>query len=211
VTGGNVSFYNQTGDTPIFPTPVVGVLGVIDDVARRTRQAFRTDRAGVYLLGDTRDEFGGSEWMHAVHGFLGGHPPAVDLGRERLLAGVLIDAARAGLLDGAHDLSEGGLAQALAESCLRADAGAVIELPPEPDPFVALFAESTGRALVSVTRHHEQRFTARCAARGLPCTRIGVVDLLVGALAIGSAAGRFEVTLRELRAAWSAPFPARFE
>ncbi len=79
VTGGNVSFYNQTGTTAILPTPVVGVLGVIDDVTRRTPMALRGDGALLYLLGDTRDEFGGSEWAHVVHGFLGGRPPTVDL------------------------------------------------------------------------------------------------------------------------------------
>jgi phosphoribosylformylglycinamidine synthase len=211
VTGGNVSFYNQTGTTPILPTPVIGVLGVIDDVARRTRQAFRSDAAAVYLLGETQDEFGGSEWQHAIHGFLGGRPPAVDLEREQRLAGLLIAAARDRLLDSAHDLAEGGLAQALAECCLRADGGADVVLPEGLDPFVALFAESTARALVSVTRRNQDRFAELCAERGVPCTRIGAVDLLGGTLAVGSSAGRFEIALRELRAAWTAPLPARFQ
>src|SRR6476646_7876005 len=92
VTGGNVSFYNQTGTTPILPTPVIGVLGVIDDVTRRTKQGFGTDGALIYLLGETRDEFGGSEWAHVVHNHLGGRPPVVDLDREKLLADVLINA-----------------------------------------------------------------------------------------------------------------------
>src|SRR5206468_57369 len=128
VTGGNVSFYNQTGTSAILPTPVIGVLGVIDDVQHRLRRAFRSDRARIYLLGDTRDEFGGSEW-HALHGFLGGRPPVVDFAREKLLADVLIDASEAGLLESAHDLSEGGLAQALVEACLHGDRGARIRLP----------------------------------------------------------------------------------
>ena len=208
VTGGNVSFYNQTGTTPILPTPVIGVLGVIDDVTRRTPQAFRTDGALVYLLGDTRDEFGGSEWAHVVHGFLGGRPPAVDLAREKLLAGVLIDASRDGLLDSAHDLAEGGLAQALVESCLRGDAGVRVVLPEGADPFVALFSESTGRAVVSVPRSEEAPFTDLCAARGLPHARIGVVDLLDGRLDVQ---GQFDVPLRELRAAWTSTLPAQFE
>ncbi|MDT4921640.1 MAG: phosphoribosylformylglycinamidine synthase subunit PurL, partial [Pseudonocardiales bacterium] len=149
VTGGNVSFYNQTGTTAILPTPVIGVLGVIDDVRRRVRHSFRSDRARIYLLGDTADEFGGSEW-HGLHGFLGGRPPAVDFAGEQLLADVLLTASGEGLVESAHDLSEGGLAHALVESCLSGDVGARIEVPAGADPFVVLFSESTGRALVSV-------------------------------------------------------------
>jgi len=207
VAGGNVSFYNQTGSTPILPTPVIGVLGVIDDVARRSPQAFRTDGALVYLLGDTRDEFGGSEWAHVVHGYLGGLPPAVDLAREQLLADVLINASHDGLIDSAHDLAEGGLAQALVESCLRGDAGVRVVLPEGADPFVALFSESTARALVSVTRSEEIGFTDLCTARGLPFARIGVVDLLTPTLETHD---QFNLPLRELRAAWTATIPLRF-
>ncbi|HKR50613.1 MAG TPA: phosphoribosylformylglycinamidine synthase subunit PurL, partial [Pseudonocardiaceae bacterium] len=116
VTGGNVSFYNQTGDTAILPTPIIGVLGVIDDVRRRIRTGFGGPGDEVWLLGDTRDEFGGSEWAHEVHGHLGGRPPAVDLAREQALAEVLAAASRDDLVSGAHDLSDGGLAQALVEA-----------------------------------------------------------------------------------------------
>jgi phosphoribosylformylglycinamidine synthase len=207
VTGGNVSFYNQTGSTAILPTVVVGVLGVIDDVRRRMPHCFQTDRAPIYLLGDTRDEFGGSEW-HAIHGFLGGRPPAVDLVREQLLAGVLIDAGRLGLIDAAHDLAEGGLAQALVEACLHGMVGARIALPPGTDPFAALFSESASRAIVTVTRGADADFTELCAARGVPCRQLGTVDLLASDLEVE---GQFSVPLRELRAAWSATFPTRFE
>jgi phosphoribosylformylglycinamidine synthase II len=207
VTGGNVSFYNQTGSTPILPTPVVGVLGVIDDVTRRTPHSFRNDRSQIYLLGETRDEFGGSEW-HAIHGFLGGRPPRVDLAAEQRLAAVLIDAARDALLDSAHDLAEGGLAQALVESCLHGDIGARIALPAGADPFVTLFSESTARAIVSVPRASEAAFTALCAARGLPQQRIGEVDLLLPELEVE---GQFRVALRDLRTAWTTPLPSRFE
>jgi phosphoribosylformylglycinamidine synthase len=207
VTGGNVSFYNQTGSTAILPTPVVGVLGVIEDVTKRTPHAFRTDRAPIYLLGDTRDEFGGSEWQ-ALHGFLGGSPPKVDLAREQLLAKVLIDGAREGLLDSAHDLSEGGLALALAESCLHGDMGARISLPSGADAFVTLFSESTARAVVTVARGEEERFAALCAERGLSCRRIGTVDLLQPELEIE---GLLRLSLREMRAAWAETLPSRFE
>ena len=208
VTGGNVSFYNQTGNTPILPTPVIGVLGLIDDVTRRTPQGFHTDGALIYLLGDTRDEFGGSEWAHVVHNFLGGRPPVVDFTRERLLADVLINASRDGLIDSAHDLAEGGLAQGLVEACLRRSVGARVVLPEGLDPFVALFSESTGRAIVSVPRSEEIRFTDMCSARGLPATRIGVIDVLSADLEVQD---QFSVPLRELRVAWSSTLRERFE
>jgi phosphoribosylformylglycinamidine synthase II len=207
VTGGNVSFYNQTGHTPILPTPVLGVLGVIDDVTRRTPMAFNTDGAQLYLLGDTRDEFGGSEWAHAMHGFLGGRPPAVDLKREKLLADILINASRDGLIDAAHDLSDGGLFTALTESCLRGKAGVRVIVPDGVDPFVFLFSESAGRAIVAVPRTEEIRFTDMCTARGLPATRIGVLDLLESALEVQ---GQFRIPLSELRVAWSSTLPELF-
>ncbi|MDQ4008540.1 MAG: phosphoribosylformylglycinamidine synthase subunit PurL, partial [Actinomycetota bacterium] len=152
VTGGNVSLYNQTGATAILPTPVVGVLGVLDDVTRRTPQGFRHAGQQIYLLGETRDELGGSEWAHVVHGHLGGLPPAVDLSMERQLADILVNASRDGLVDAAHDLSDGGLAQALVESTLRYGVGCRVWLPDGLDPFVALFSESAGRAVVAVPR-----------------------------------------------------------
>ncbi len=207
VTGGNVSFYNQTGATPILPTPVIGVLGVIDDVTRRTPFAFHTDGGQIFLLGETRDEFGGSEWMNVVHGFLGGRPPLVDLERERLLADVLIDCSRDGLIDSAHDLSDGGLAQALVECCLRHGIGASLELPEGLDPFVALFAESAGRAIVTVLRSDEARFSDLCAARSLPHVQVGVVDVLSTDLEVQ---GQFTVPLAELRAASEGTLPALF-
>ncbi|MGI9063994.1 MAG: phosphoribosylformylglycinamidine synthase subunit PurL [Pseudonocardiaceae bacterium] len=204
VTGGNVSFYNQTGSTAILPTPVVGVLGVIDDVRRRVTCGFTAAGDAVYLLGETRDEFGGSEWAHVVHGHLGGRPPAVDLERERVLAAVLIAASREGMFAAAHDLSDGGLAQALVESCLIGGLGVAVSLP--GDPFVALFAESAGRALVAVAAAKEDRFLSLCAERSLPASRIGTVD----AAAELRVDGVFSVPLDELRAAWERTLPALF-
>jgi phosphoribosylformylglycinamidine synthase subunit PurL len=209
VTGGNVSFYNQTGATPIHPTPIVGVLGVIDDVARRTPMGFASAGDTLLLLGDTRDEFGGSEWAHVVHGHLGGRPPAVDLEAERTLAEVLVAGSRDGMVSAAHDLSDAGLAQALVESCLRGGLGARVVLPEELDPFVALFSESTARAVVAVPRSEEQRFTDMCATRGLSCARIGVVD--GDSLAVqGQFDVQFDVPLTALRTAWEGTLPGLF-
>ncbi|GAU66396.1 phosphoribosylformylglycinamidine synthase [Streptomyces sp. NBRC 110611] len=203
VTGGNVSLYNQTGDTAIHPTPVVAVLGVIDDITRRTPIAFADEGHLVYLLGDTREELGGSAWSQAVHEHLGGLPPKVDLERERLLAEILISASRDGMIDAAHDLSDGGLIQALVESCLRGGKGARVVVPDGLDPFVFLFSESAGRALVAVPRSEELRFTDMCGARGLPATRIGVVD---GETV--EVQGQFALSLAELREAHEGTIPA---
>ena len=206
VTGGNVSFYNQTGETAILPTPVVGVLGVLDDVTRRTPQGFRSPGQVIYLLGTTRDELAGSEWAHVVHGHLGGLPPQVDLGVERELADILVNASRDGLIDAAHDLSDGGLAQALVESTLRYGVGARVWVPDGIDPFVFLFSESAGRAIVAVPRSEEVRFTDMCTARRFPHERVGVIDD-GGALDVQE---QFSIPLDELRAAWTGTLPAAF-
>jgi phosphoribosylformylglycinamidine synthase len=196
VTGGNVSFYNQTGTTAIHPTPVVGVLGVIDDVRRRTPMGFVAAGDVVYLLGETREELDGSEWARVAHDHLGGRPPAVDLAAERRLGEVL----RSDVLRSAHDLSEGGLAQTLVECCLRGGLGARVAL--HGDPFVALFSESTARALVTVAPDDEQRLVDL----GYPCARLGEVggDALV-------VDGVLELPLDELRAAHEATLPALFD
>jgi phosphoribosylformylglycinamidine synthase subunit PurL len=208
VTGGNVSFYNQTGTTAILPTPVVGVLGVIDDVARRIPTDFGAEPGEtLILLGDTRDEFDGSVWAQVTGDHLGGRPPAVDLERERLLADVLTAASRDGLVSAAHDLSEGGLIQAIVESALHGETGCRIVVPEGTDPFVALFSESAGRVLVAVPRTEESRFTAMCEARGLPATRVGVVDQSSNAVEVQ---GQFTVPLEELRATYEGALPRFF-
>ncbi len=200
VTGGNVSFYNQTGGTPILPTPVVGVLGVIDDVRTRIPTGIGAPGDVLLLLGETREELGGSEWAHVAHGHLGGRPPAVDLERERLLA----EALRSGGVSAAHDLSEGGLAQALVEACLVGGHGCRVSL--DGDPFVALFSESSARVLVAVPPAEVDAFTGRCTGLGLPWRRLGTV-VPDQELAIG---GLMPLPLAELRTAWEATLPALF-
>lgn len=183
VTGGNVSLYNGTGepgliDSAIHPTPVVGVLGVLDDVADATPSGWTAPGQAVYLLGPTRPELDGSAWADVVHGHLGGLPPAVDLAAERRLAEVLVRASRDELVDAAHDLSEGGLVQALIESSLRYGVGVQVALEAlcardGVTPFEALFSESTGRVLVAVPRSEEVRLVDLCTARGVPALRLG--------------------------------------
>jgi phosphoribosylformylglycinamidine synthase len=201
VTGGNVSFYNQTGDVAILPTPIVGVLGVIDDVTRRTTVGFRTPGDAVYLLGETRDELSGSAWADVVHGHLGGRPPTVDFDHEKRLAEVLVRGSRRGVLSSAHDLADGGLAQALVESCLRYGHGVEITLPDTVDPFVALFSESSGRVLVSTKPDAEDDLISLCRTARIPRKRLGTVGQADDAAL--EMAGQFSLPLTELREAWS--------
>jgi phosphoribosylformylglycinamidine synthase II len=219
VTGGNVSLYNQTGDqgldSAILPTPVIGVLGVLDDVARRTPSGWKQPGQNLYLLGTTRDELGGSEWAWAEHGHLGGMPPRVDLAAEALLGDVLVQCSRDGLVDAAHDLSDGGLAQALVEAVLRYGVGARVwlgELCERDglDAFTALFSESAARAVVAVPREDEVRFTDMCTARGLPHLRIGVTDAQPGEEPVLDVQGLFSVGVEELRAAHTRTLPEHF-
>ncbi|MDD4867409.1 MAG: phosphoribosylformylglycinamidine synthase subunit PurL [Mycobacterium sp.] len=208
VTGGNVSFYNQTGSAAILPTPVVGVLGVIDDVGRRIPTALGGEPGEtLMLLGDTRDEFDGSVWAQVTADHLGGLPPVVDLAREKLLAEVLTAASRDGLISAAHDLSEGGLAQAIVESALAGETGCRIVLLEDADPFVLLFSESAGRVLVAVPRTEESRLRSMCEARGLPAARIGVVDQGSDAVEFQ---GLFTVSLAELRETSESVLPRFF-
>jgi len=209
VTGGNVSLYNQTGSTAILPTPVVAVLGVVEDVRRRTPTGFAAPDHRVYLLGKTREELSGSEWAHVVHGHLGGRPPAVDLAAEQALSALLVQLSGAGVLTSAHDLSDGGLAQALAESCLRHDIGASVWVP--GDVFVGLFSESAGRVLVTVDDLNAPLLEQMAAVAAVPLTELGRTG--GGALTVDSPAGSplFSVALEELRTAWSSTLPAALE
>ncbi|ALO68304.1 phosphoribosylglycinamide synthetase [Arthrobacter alpinus] len=211
VTGGNVSLYNQTGSTPIHPTPVVAVLGKFDDVARRTPSGWAEDGQAIYLLGTTADDLDGSEWAN-LRGHLGGLPPKVDLAIERELGEILINASRDGMIDAAHDLSEGGLAAALVESALRNNTGARVALDEVAardgvDLFTLLFSETQGRAIVSVPRSEEVRFNDMCTARRFPVARIGVVDAAGEALDLQ---GLFSAPLDELRIAHEGTLPKYF-
>ena len=232
VTGGNVSLYNGTGepgriDSSIHPTPVVGVLGVIDDVSKATRSGWTEPGLAVFLLGTTRPELDGSAWADVVHGQLGGTPPQVDLAAEKALAEVLVRAARDRLLESAHDLSEGGLAQGLVESSLRYGVGAAVDLSAlcERDGvtlFEALFAESAGRVLVSVPLSEVVRLQDLCTAHGVPLVRLGTTTecctpgagvpldedhVHAPSLEVKDA---FSVPLAELREAWTGTLPRLF-
>jgi len=203
VTGGNVSFYNQTGATAIHPTPVVGVLGVIDDVRRHLPSGFGTDGDVILLLGETHDEVDGSEWAWVTHRHLGGKPPKPRLDEERALARLLCRAAEHDVVTGAHDLSDGGLSQALVEAVLLRSIGAEITLG--RDPFVALFSESTARAIVTCRDARVDQLLEYAAEHEVSVARIGRTggsSLQVHDL--------FDIPIHELRDAHEATLPRLF-
>ncbi len=203
VTGGNVSFYNQTGDVAILPTPVIGVLGVLPDVTKRIPMAWSKPGQLVYLLGDTKDEFAGSEWAHVVHSHLGGTPPELNLADVIRLKDVLVTAAAEGVLTAAHDISEGGLATVLAEMTMRSGLGASVSFG-DRDPFVALFSESTNRAVVVIDPQQQDKLHE--LAGDFPLSLLGIVEES-DVLTIDH---QFAVNANELREAHTATLPDLF-
>jgi phosphoribosylformylglycinamidine synthase len=207
VTGGNVSFYNQTGEVAILPTPIVAVLGVIDDVHRRVPMSWSMPGQQIVLLGTTADEFGGSEWAH-LHGHLGGTPPHLELAAEQRLAALLVTEGRAGTLRGAHDLADGGLAMGLVEMALRSGLGCRVTLPSDLSPAVALLAESATRVLVVLDPDADvSEFAARCDHVGVPWQHLGTVTHEPAV----EVRGLFTLPLSELRFLHERTLPAVLE
>jgi phosphoribosylformylglycinamidine synthase len=210
VTGGNVSLYNQTGTTPIHPTPVVAVMGVIDTVERRLPSGWQDDGENLYLLGTTRPELDGSAWAGVIHDHLGGMPPAPNLAAEKALAGLMVVAAKDGLVTSAHDVSTGGLIQTLVEGVLRRGVGARVWLSEvmedgDLDITEALFSESVARMVVSVAREDDVKFRGLCEGRGVPVARVGVTDVSLRGLDV---ADHFSFDLEELDALHRGTLPS---
>jgi phosphoribosylformylglycinamidine synthase II len=172
ITGGNVSFYNEAGDSAIWPTPVVGMVGLLDDYRLRTGAAFRPGSV-IYLLGETFAELGGSEYAEVVLGSVSGRPPGFDPDREAALVGFLTEAAGGDLLAAAHDCSDGGLAVALAECAMAGDCGFAVSLPADLPPHVELFSESASRAVIAVDPWRAGAVEALAADREVPFARMG--------------------------------------
>jgi len=200
ITGGNVSFYNQTGTVAILPTPVIGVLGVIDDVRTRTPMSF--DRAGLdlYLLGETQEDLAGSEWAY-MHNQRGGIAPIADLQREMRLIELLVAGRTKKIFTAAHDLSQGGLAATLTEMVLRYNTGATIQLA---NVGISLLSETPGRVVVAIDPGQTQALTNEAAAQQIALTKIGVTG--GDALVINQAL----ISLSELRTAHTQTFPKLF-
>lgn len=232
VTGGNVSLYNSHGrvkglpDSSINPTPVVCVLGVMDDVRRANPSGWHEEGLAVVMLGVTADELDGSAWSRVIHDHLGGLPPRVDLAAEMALGRVLVALSEADAPDGArivraaHDCSTGGLAQTLVDACLRFGVGASIDLAALPgeglDDATALLSETGARAVIAVPEGLLPAVEAAAAAEDVPYARIGTTggDLLVvtGTDILADGAGSpLILDLDELRSGVEATLPALFD
>ncbi|MSX49027.1 MAG: phosphoribosylformylglycinamidine synthase subunit PurL, partial [Actinobacteria bacterium] len=199
VTGGNVSFYNQTGDVAILPTPVIGVLGVIQDVRARTPMSFKDAGLDLYLIGDTKNDLGGSEWAY-MHGQRGGEAPIADLQKEMRLIDLLLEGQS--IFVAAHDLSQGGLAVTLAEMVLHNNIGATLTLSGELG--IALLSESPGRVVVAVSPADGANFAAMAKAHDISIVKIGSTG--GDALTINDSV----IPLNELRAAHTQTIPKLF-
>jgi len=178
VTGGNVSFYNETLGQAIFPTPIVGMVGLLEEIGHATTQWFKRDGEVVVLLGETREELGGTEYLKVVHNREEGRPPRLDLARERAVQQACLAAIRAGIVSSAHDCSDGGLAVALAESCITAPGarlGATLEIPGDMRPDALLFGESASRIVVSVPPDQVERLRVIAREHGVAWAVLGAV------------------------------------
>ncbi len=202
VTGGNVSFYNESGDSAIDPTPVIGVVGLLDDYRMRVPTAFPRPGLIVYMLGETFPELGGSEFAETVLGTVAGRPPAVDLERERRLLVFLQDSAQASLLASAHDCGDGGLGVALAECAIGEGHGFAVSVAWDMPAHLALFSESASRVVVSVDPRDEERLVALAADHEVPCERLGETG---GPRAVVE--GLIDVPVSELADAWAGAIP----
>jgi phosphoribosylformylglycinamidine synthase subunit PurL len=181
ITGGNVSLYNETDGRPVLPTPVVGVVGLIEDARNVGRRTFQAGGDVVVLLGESRAELGGSEYLKIVHGLVRGVPPALDLTREAALQRLLVDGISAGVIRSAHDCAEGGFAVTLSECCFDTGLGASVDIGAVAAPeasfgdVATLFGESASRVVVSVAPAAVSDLLARAAAVDVQAAQIGTV------------------------------------
>jgi phosphoribosylformylglycinamidine synthase len=199
VTGGNVSFYNQTGDVAILPTPIIGVLGVIQDVRTRTPMAFDRPGLELYLLGETRADLAGSQWAY-LHGERGGQAPLANLKNEMSLIDLLLESQS--IFEAAHDLSQGGLIATLTEMVLEHSVGASINL--DGDLAIALLSETPGRVVVAVRKEDARVLSDTAFKHNIAVTRIGETG--GESLSINDVV----LDLTELRTTFTQTFPKLF-
>jgi len=217
VTGGNVSFYNESPAGAVDPTPVVGMIGLLPRADRAVPSHARGSGDAVFVLGETRVELGGSQLWEAVHGFVGGTPPRVDLAAERRLVDYLVAAAGRGLLRSAHDCSQGGLAVALAEVAMggaydETGFGLDVDLTAYCSPLTAhdlLFSESQGRAVVSCSPARAVAVAALAQELGVPAWRVGSVGDQGGAVRVRLRETRMEHSVDQLRQVYFTALPRR--
>jgi phosphoribosylformylglycinamidine synthase len=175
VVSGNVSLYNEGPEAAIFPTPVIGMVGVLAKVEQYCTLSFKTSGHQIALLGETKEELGGSEYLAIVHGLEAGVPPELDFKAELATQAFVLEAIKSGLLASAHDCSEGGLAVTIVESAIAGGLGVTVNVPSLSRPDMALFAESQSRIVISYSLEHAEALTKLAADNGVPFTAIGTV------------------------------------
>ncbi|MEX0935356.1 MAG: phosphoribosylformylglycinamidine synthase subunit PurL [Gemmatimonadota bacterium] len=218
VTGGNVSLYNETGGRPVYPTPVIGMVGVLEDVSRAIGHGFRSEGDSIILLGETREEIGGSEFLYRTEGVVAGRPPRVDLVAERQLQRAVLALIRDRLLHSAHDCSEGGLVFALAESAVGGGGsdgpepwGLEVEVNAPFSPVALFFGESQGRVVVSCDPDRAGEVLALAAEHNVPGTRIGTVGPHRGTFSVSAPLGFIRVQSSEIARRYREALPALME
>ncbi|REK61545.1 MAG: phosphoribosylformylglycinamidine synthase subunit PurL [Cohnella sp.] len=210
VIGGNVSLYNENAKGAIYPTPVVGMVGLVHDLDHITTQEFKAEGDVIFLLGETKAELGGSEFQYAVHGVTEGRPPELDLAAEKKLHDAILGAIRRGLVASAHDLSEGGLAAALAEACFGRGLGASVDFQSNLRPDIALFSESQSRALLSARPERADELAAWLGSQGVPAQRLGTVGGDRLTIRVNGRAA-IDASVDELRKEWKDAIPCRMK
>lgn len=175
VISGNVSFYNESFGNPIYPTPTVGLVGLLDTVDERCTSDFKDEGDVIVLVGETLAELGGTEYLKVEHGLVSGAPPALDLELERDVQAVVLRAIREGVAKSAHDCSEGGLAVAIAESCIAGGIGADVHLHDELVPVATLFSESQSRVVLTVAEEDSENLIDLCLSHEVPYAVLGTV------------------------------------
>ncbi|MBB6636023.1 phosphoribosylformylglycinamidine synthase subunit PurL [Cohnella thailandensis] len=210
VIGGNVSLYNENAKGAIYPTPVVGMVGLVHDTDHITTQEFKAEGDIIFLLGETKAELGGSEFQYAVHGVTEGRPPELDLETEQRLHKAVLGLIQQGLVASAHDLSEGGLAAALAESGFGRGLGATVDFQSNLRPDIALFSESQSRILLSVKPDKADEVAAALEAAGVPSQRLGKVGGENLTIAINGHTA-ISAPLSEFRKEWKEAIPCRMK
>jgi phosphoribosylformylglycinamidine synthase subunit PurL len=209
ITGGNVSLYNETDGRAIYPTPVIGVVGLLEDASRVLTRAFAGPGDVVILLGEDRGELGGSEYLKTVHGLVRGDAPALDLAREAALIRFVTESAAAGLLRSAHDCSDGGIAVTLAECCFDSGGtGVTAALGSE----LELFSESASRIVVSADASNEEAILSRASAAGVPARRIGTTGGNRIAIRAGAAnVNVIDIAIAEAEHLWATSLERHFK
>jgi len=217
VTGGNVSLYNETGGTPVYPTPVIGMLGILEHRDRRVPAFFQEPGDDVLVAGTTREEVGASEYLASCHGLVAGAPPALDLDDAARLIDVLVAAAQAGLARSAHDCSDGGLGIALAECCIRARGGGVgveadldaVSTDGDVSTAARWFGESQSRVVLSCAPEHREALVALGATRGVPIVPIGEVGHTGGRFVVSGGGRRVDLAIGQLQRTYERALPRR--